>query len=67
MWRALLKAVVNLRVRKSWVKFLDIREPLSFSGGTLLEGVNYLRYGLEERTIVQFQVGAEISIFTISS
>jgi len=39
-WRALVNAVMNLRVPKNAGKFLTSCKPVSFSRRTLLNGVN---------------------------
>jgi hypothetical protein len=39
-WRALLNAVIDLRVQYSAGNFLTSREPFSFSRRTLLHGVS---------------------------
>jgi hypothetical protein len=38
-WRALVKAVMNLRVSQNLRNFLNSRGPVSFSGRTLLHGI----------------------------
>ena len=42
-WRALVNAVMYLRVPYNWGEFLD-REPVSFSRRTLLHGVSKVLY-----------------------
>jgi hypothetical protein len=40
-WRALVTAVINLRIPYNVVNILTGRKPVSFSIRTLLHGVNY--------------------------
>jgi hypothetical protein len=40
-WRAVVNAVMNLRVPQNAGNFLSSLGPVSFSGRTLLHGVNY--------------------------
>ena len=38
-WRAIVRAVINLQVPQNAANFLTSRESVSFSGGTVLQGV----------------------------
>jgi len=46
-WRALVNAIMNLRVPQIEGIFLTSRGPVSFSGKTLLHGVSYTSAGLQ--------------------
>jgi hypothetical protein len=39
-WRALVNAVMNLRVPKNWGNFLTSCKPISFTRRTLLHGIS---------------------------